>query len=82
MSDVELRLARKRLAHTDIELHSGMSQYLTFIAAAAVNVILCHWALTLMDPVASVFANAKRILTTDGVFAAIIDGDAKTAPRY
>ena len=82
MSEAELRLARKRLAHTDIKLHSGMAQDLTCIADASVNVILCHWALTLMDPVAPVFTNVKRILTKDGIFAAIIDGDAKTAPGY
>ena len=82
MSEAELQLARKRLAHTDIKLHKDMAQDLTFIADASVDVILCHWALTLMDPVAPVFANAKRILTKDGVFAAIIDGDAKTAPGY
>jgi ubiquinone/menaquinone biosynthesis C-methylase UbiE len=82
MSEAELRLARKRLAHTDIALHHGMAQNLTFIADASVDVILCHWALTLMDPVAPVFANAKRVLTKKGIFAAIIDGDAETAPGY
>jgi SAM-dependent methyltransferase len=68
MSEAELRLARDRLARTDIELHHGMAQDLNFIADASVDVILCHWALTLMDPVAPVFAN--------------IDGDAETAPGY
>jgi ubiquinone/menaquinone biosynthesis C-methylase UbiE len=82
MSEAELRLARNRLAHTDIELHQDMAQNLTFIADASVDVILCHWALTLMDPVAPVFANAKRVLTKNGIFAAIIDGDAETAPGY
>ena len=82
MSEAELRLARDRLAHTDIELHHGMAQDLNFIADASVDVILCHWALTLMDPVAPVFANARRVLTENGVFAAVIDGVAATAPGY
>jgi ubiquinone/menaquinone biosynthesis C-methylase UbiE len=82
MSEAELRLARDRLAHTNIAFHQGMAQNLTFIADASVDVILCHWALTLMAPVASVFANVKRVLKKNGIFAAIIDGDAKTAPGY
>jgi ubiquinone/menaquinone biosynthesis C-methylase UbiE len=82
MSESELRLARNRLAHTNVVFHQGMAQNLTFIADASVDVILCHWALTLMDPVVSVFSNVKRVLTKNGIFAAIIDGDAKTAPGY
>lgn len=82
MSDAELQLARERLAHTDIELHLGMAQDLNFLADASVDVILCHWALTLMDPVAPVLATIKRVLTKNGTFAAIIDGDADTAPGY
>jgi ubiquinone/menaquinone biosynthesis C-methylase UbiE len=82
MSEAELRLARNRLDHTDIEFHHGMAQDLRFIADASIDVILCHWALTLMDPVAPVFANSKRVLTGNGIFAAIIDGDEKTAPGY
>jgi ubiquinone/menaquinone biosynthesis C-methylase UbiE len=82
MSNAELQLARERLAHTDIELHQSMAQDLNFIADASVDVILCHWALTLMDPVAPVFATAKRVLKDNGTFAAIIDGHAETAPGY
>jgi SAM-dependent methyltransferase len=82
ISDAELQLARGRLAHTDIKLHQGMAQDLHFIADASIDVILCHWALTLMDPVAPVFATAKRVLKENGVFAAIIDGDAATALGY
>lgn len=82
MSDAELQLARKRLTHTDTKLHQGMAQDLNFIGDTSVDVILCHWALTLMDPVAPVFATIKRLLKRDGIFAAIIDGDAETAPGY
>jgi SAM-dependent methyltransferase len=82
MSHAELQLARERLSHTDIKLHQGMAQDLHFIADASIDVILCHWALTLMDPLAPVFATVKRVLKENGVFAAIIDGDPETAHGY
>ena len=82
ISNAELKLARKRLAHTDIKLHQSTAQDLDFITDASIDVILCHWALTLMDPVVPVFTTIKRALKESGVFAAIIDGNAETAPGY
>jgi ubiquinone/menaquinone biosynthesis C-methylase UbiE len=82
ISDAELKLARKRLSHTDIKLHKSAAQDLDFITESSVDVILCHWALTLMDPVVPVLDTVNRILKKSGVFAAIIDGDAETAPGY
>ena len=82
ISDSELKLARKRLAHTDIKLHQSTAQDLNFITDTSIDVILCHWALTLMDPVVPVLTTVKRVLKESGVFAAIIDGDAETAPGY
>jgi len=82
ISAAELKLARKRLAHTDIKLHQSTAQDLDFITDASIDVILCHWALTLMDPVVPVFTTIKRALKESGIFAAIIDGDAETAPGY
>lgn len=82
MNDAELQLARERLAHTDIKLHQSMAQNLNFVADESIDVILCHWALTLMDPVSPVFATVKRVLKEDGVFAAIIDGEAEASPGY
>jgi len=35
-----------------------------------------------MDPVVEVLATTKRLLKERGIFAAIIDGDPKTAPGY
>ena len=61
MNDAELNLARERLAHTDTKLHRGMAQDLGFIADSTVDVILCHWALTLMDPVVPVFVSAEQL---------------------
>jgi len=82
MNNAELKLARERLAHTNIKLHQGMAQDLNFVTTSSIDVILCHWALTLMDPVAPVFVTVKRVLKESGIFAAIIDGDAETAPGY
>ena len=82
MNVAELQLARERLAHTDIKLHHGTAQDLNCFTDTSVDVILCHWALTLMDPVVPVFKTAKRILKKNGIFAAIIDGIADTAPGY
>jgi ubiquinone/menaquinone biosynthesis C-methylase UbiE len=82
MNDSELQLARKRLAHTDTELHQGTAQNLDCFVDSSFDVIFCHWALTLMDPVVQVLATTKRLLKEGGIFAAIIDGDPKTAPGY
>ena len=82
ISNAELKLARERLIHTDIVLHQSMAQGLDFIADMSVDVILCHWALTLMDPVIPVLKTVKRILKHGGIFAAIVDGDRENAPGY
>jgi len=82
MNGSELKLARKRLAHTDTKLYQGAAQNLDYLANSSFDVIFCHWALTLMDPVVEVLATTKRLLKERGIFAAIIDGDPKTAPGY
>ena len=81
-SDAELELARKRLAMTETKLTRCMAQNLKFIADASINIILCHWALTLMDPVVPVLETARRVLKAGGVFTAIIDGDASNTSNY
>ena len=78
----ELQLARKRLAHTNTKFYQGAAQNLDYLADSSFDVIFCHWALTLMDPVEQVLATTKRILKERGIFAAIIDGDSKSAPGY
>tara|TARA_B110000008_G_scaffold219286_1_gene219133 strand:+ start:4353 stop:5243 length:891 start_codon:yes stop_codon:yes gene_type:complete len=82
MNSSELQLARERLAHTDIKFHQGSAQNLDCFTDSSFDVIFCHWALTLMDPVVQVLDTTKRLLTKRGIFAAIIDGDPKTAPGY
>ncbi len=73
MSPDELALARERLPQA-IELHQGVSQNMSFMADASVDVVLCHWALTLMAPVEPALEEVNRILKPGGVFAAIVDG--------
>jgi len=82
MNGSELQLARKRLAHTNSKFYQGEAQNLDYFADSSFDVIFCHWALTLMDPVVQVLATIKRLLKKRGIFAAIIDGDPKTAPGY
>ena len=82
MNGSELQLARERLAHTDTKLHQGTAQNLDFFVDSSFDVIFCHWALTLMDPVVEVLSTSKRLLKERGIFAAIVDGDPKTAPGY
>ena len=82
MNGSELKLARERLANTDTKLHQGTAQNLDFFDDSSFDVIFCHWALTLMDPVVEVLSTTKRVLKPRGIFAAIVDGDPKTAPGY
>ena len=81
-SDAELELARKRLGSTKTRLSRCMAQDLSFIADESIDIILCHWALTLMDPVVPVLETVKRVLKARGVFSAIIDGDANNESNY
>jgi ubiquinone/menaquinone biosynthesis C-methylase UbiE len=82
MSPDELALAKARLSGSVVTLHQAMAQDLSMIDTASVDVVLCHWALTLMDPVEPVMAEIGRVLRDDGVFAAIVDGPGSIAPGY
>ena len=82
MSADELALARQRLGPDRVALHHGLAQDLGFLADGSVDAVLCHWALTLMDPVAPVLAEVARVLAPRGVFAAIVDGPMDIAPGY
>ena len=74
MNDKELKLARIRLLDKDIDFYNAKAQKLNFIKDSSKDVIFCHWALTLMDPVIPVLKTIKRILKKQGVFSAIVDG--------
>ena len=82
MSKEELALARQRNPDPSVTLHHGIAQDLSFIDDCEFDVVLCHWALTLMDQVRLVLKEVKRLLRPRGIFAAIVDGDPATAPDY
>ena len=78
----ELKLAQTRLLNKDINFYNAKAQHLSFIEDSSKDVIFCHWALTLMDPVIPVLKTVKRILRNQGIFSAIVDGDSKSAAGY
>jgi ubiquinone/menaquinone biosynthesis C-methylase UbiE len=82
MSEAELALARARVPDADLTLYQGLAQEMTFLADASQDAVLCHWALTLMDPVAPVLREVRRVLRPGGTFAAIVDGEMDAAPGY
>ena len=82
MNNNELELARSRLMNQDINFYNAKAQDLSFIENSSKDVIFCHWALTLMDPVIPVLKTIKRILKSQGVFSAIVDGNSQSATGY
>ncbi len=82
MNDNELQLARTRLLNQNIDFYNAKAQKLNFIKDSSKDVIFCHWALTLMDPLVPVLKTIKRILKNQGIFSAIVDGDLHSAKGY
>lgn len=82
MSAEELALARKRVPDPAVVLHCGMAQEMRFIADDSIDVVICHWALTLMDPIEPVLAELRRVLRPNGILAAIVDGELATVSSY
>ena len=82
MSEAELALARARVPSAELALHRGLAQDMAFLDDASQDAVLCHWALTLMDPVAPVLREVRRVLRPGGTFAAIVDGEMDQAPGY
>jgi len=82
MSDHELALARQRVPEGSVAFYRGLAQDMSFLDDASIDVVLCHWALTLMDPVEPVLREVSRVLCPSGVFAAIIDGELAASPGY
>jgi len=81
MSSDELLVAKNRLPKK-IKLYQGIAQNLSFLENDSFDLILCHWALTLMDPIEKVFSEVNRILRSGGIFSAIVDGDIKASSQY
>jgi len=82
MSTDELALARQRIPDPDVKLHHGMAQDMGFLSEGSIDVVLCHWALTLMDPIEPVLAEIRRVLRSGGIVAAIVDGEPSAASGY
>ena len=80
MCGEELSLAKARMSDGVVELFQLEAQNLTAINNASIDVVLCHWALTLMDPITPVLKEINRILSSGGKFAALVNGPMNTAP--
>ena len=82
MCPEELTLAKSRFTNSEVNLIESKAQNLKSINDNSVDIVLCHWALTLMDPVTPVLNEVKRVLTSEGRFVALIDGPMNAAPGY
>ena len=82
MCPEELVLAKTRLKNSGVNLIESKAQNLTAINDNSIDIVLCHWALTLMDPIAPVLDEVKRVLTSRGQFAALVDGPMNSASGY
>ena len=82
MCPEELKLAKSLLVNSGANLIESKAQNLTAIDDNSIDIVLCHWALTLMDPIAPVLDEVRRVLTSKGRFAALVDGPMNIAPGY
>ena len=82
MCPEELALARDRLPHGAATLLQADAQDMAGLPDGSFDAVLCHWALTLMDPVMPVLREVQRVLAPEGRFAALVDGPMEAAPGY
>ena len=82
ISPEELELAKARLPKGSVDLFELKAQNLTAIDDNSIDVVLCHWALTLMNPITPVLNEIRRVLSTGGKFAALVNGPMDAAPVY
>ena len=82
ISPEELELARARMQDSAVELFKLKAQDLNKINDNSIDVVLCHWALTLMNPITPVLNEVRRILSSGGRFAALVNGPMNAAPGY
>ena len=82
MCPEELKLAKNLLINSGVNLIESKAQNLTAINDNSIDIVLCHWALTLMDPIAPVLNEVRRVLTSEGRFAALVDGPMNAVPSY
>ncbi len=82
MCPEELALAKTRLINSGVNLIESKAQNLSVINDNSIDIVLCHWALTLMNPIAPVLDEVRRVLTSEGQFVALVDGPMNAAPGY
>ncbi|MDG1143733.1 MAG: methyltransferase domain-containing protein [Burkholderiales bacterium] len=82
MSPEELALAKVRLPYGAVTLFQLKAQDLNTIGDDSIDVVLCHWALTLMNPIGPVLDEIRRVLSEGGRFAALVDGPMNMASGY
>ena len=82
ISPEELKLAKARLPKGSVDLFESKAQNLTAIDDNSIDVVLCHWALTLMNPITPVLNEIRRVLSSGGKFAALVNGPIDAAPGY
>ncbi len=82
MCPEELALAKKRMSNGVVDLFQSEAQNMTEINNNSIDIVLCHWALTLMDPITPVLNEINRILSSGGKFGALVNGPMDTAPGY
>ena len=82
MCPEELVLAKTRLKNSGVNLIESKAQNLSAINDNSIDIVLCHWALTLMDPITPVLDEVRRVLTSEGQFVALVDGPMNAAPGY
>ena len=82
ISREELALAKARLPNSAVDLFELKAQNLTAIDDNSVDIVLCHWALTLMNPITPVLNEIRRVLSSGGKFAALVNGPMDAAPGY
>ena len=82
ISPEELALAKVRLPEGVVKLFELKAQNLNAISNGSIDVVLCHWALTLMNPITPVLDEINRILSAGGRFAALVDGPMHLASGY
>ena len=82
ISPEELELAKARLPKGSVDLFELKAQNLTAIDDNSIDVVLCHWALTLMNPITPVLNEIRRVLSSGGRFAALVNGPMDAAQGY
>ena len=82
MCPEELALAKTRLPDSVVDLFELKAQKLTAIDDNSIDIVLCHWALTLMNPITPVLNEIRRVLSSGGRFAALVNGPMDAAPGY